>query len=255
MYIKKTISGGFRFIKSQATAIKLCKFKQAHKGNIGFLIGNGPSVRIEDLEKLANQVTFCCNRFHLAYKDMRFRPTYTFATDKQTIEDFGEGIVANSERKVFLAWNPEWGAKPKIKGNYILLRLVRGQFHFSENVALKVSPGGSTLIGAMQVGYYMGINKFVFYGIDHNYPNTNIKKDAKEIWRSARGEGNHFINDYRSGKPWCPPIPEFTESCLVECDNFLRAKGGYLKNATRGGKLEVLERVNFDVLIKELNNN
>ncbi|MEA5533512.1 hypothetical protein [Crocosphaera sp. XPORK-15E] len=39
------------------------------------------------------------------------------------------------------------------------------------------------------------------------------------------------------------------EKSFQACDLFLRSQGGWLKNATRGGKLEVLERIDFDLAI------
>ena len=71
-------------------------------------------------------------------------------------------------------------------------------------------------------------------------------KSQKDVWHSAYGEGNHFIKNYRSDKPWCPPETKLIEEAFQVCDQFLRTKGGWIKNATRGGKLEVLERTDFD---------
>ena len=76
---------------------ELSKLKDIHRGRQAFLIGNGPSVRIEDLEKFKDQLTFCFNRFYLAYDRMDFRPTYTLAADPQFIQDFSSEFLAFSE--------------------------------------------------------------------------------------------------------------------------------------------------------------
>lgn len=225
---------------------KLFSLKNIHQGKIGFLIGNGPSVRVEDLEKLKGQVSFCCNRFYLAYEMMEFRPAYTLASDLQTIEDFGEEIVNQSEGQVFLAWK----TRPHISGDFIWIRS-KHILGFSENLFKYVIPGGGTLIVAIQLGYFMGINRFVLYGVDHNY-NYVEDKDSQDVWHSAKGEGNHFIKNYRSGKPWCPPQTQIIEQSFQTCDQVMRAQGGWIKNATRGGKLEVLERLDFDWVLQNL---
>ena len=132
---------------------KLAAFKNIHKGKIGFLIGNGPSVRVQDLEKLKNRVTFCCNRFYMAYETMEFRPTYTLASDLQTLEDFGEEIVNKSEGTVFIAWK----TRPQVSGDFIWIRSQQDyKFVFAENIFGYVMPGGGTLITAIQLGYFMG---------------------------------------------------------------------------------------------------
>ena len=219
---------------------KISILKDNHKYEIGYLIGNGPSVRIDDLELLNEKVTFCCNRFHLAYDRMAFRPKYTLASDKQTIEDFGEEIISKSSGIKILIWTEE----PKLDGEYLWIRSKYG-IGFSDNVYDFVYPGGSTLITAIQIGYFLGIHRFILYGVDHDYK-FDKNEISKDIWHSAIGEGNHFIENYRSGNPWCPPQTEMIEQSFKVCDTFLKSRGGWIKNATRGGKLDILERIDFE---------
>lgn len=224
------------------------RYKNKHQGEIGFLVGSGPSVRIEDLEKLRDRVTFCCNRFYLAYDKMKFRPKYTFSTDPQMIEDFGTEIVTKSKNTVFLvSKNP-----PNLPGKFIWLPMKnKSKIVFSENIYDHVMPGGATLIAAIQVGYFMGIKHFVMYGVDHSFKFIEVE-NKKDIARRASGEGNHFIDNYRSGKLWCQPQMKQIELSFQVCDEFLRSRGGWVKNATRGGKLDVVERVDFDTVMNEL---
>lgn len=219
---------------------KIFRLKNKHKNQIGFLIGNGPSVRLNDLDRLKDKTTFCCNRFHLAYDKLTFRPKYTLTADLQVIEDFGQEIVWKSENLIFIIWK----YPVNLKGEYIWVRAEFGH-GFSEDVFKCVYPGGGTLIAGVQIGYFLGIKKFFLYGIDHNFKFRTCANSVDE-WRIAQGNGNHFIKNYRSGKQWAPPPIDKIEKSFKLCDNFLRSEGGWLKNATRGGKLEVLERVDFD---------
>ena len=116
---------------------------------------------------------------------------------------------------------------------------------FSERIHDFIMPGGGTLIAAAQIGYFMGINRFILYGVDHDF-RFQTRQAGRGDSCTAYGEGNHFIEDYRSGQPWIPPLTDYIEESFVICDQFLRSRGGWLKNATRGGKLNILERVNFD---------
>lgn len=219
---------------------KIRTLENIHKDKIGILIGNGPSVRLADLEALPSDcITFCCNRFYLAYPDTRFRPTYTCASDKQTIADFGQEIVANSEGTCFIA-SPR---HPRLKGQYIWIQHFGRKFSYSPYRG--INPGGATLVCALQLGFFMGIRKFYLYGVDHNYQ-VMQKVPSTDVFYSAVGEGNHFIKNYRSGKPWCPPASDYIERSFIECDAILRKNAGGLYNATRGGLLNVLERVSFE---------
>jgi hypothetical protein len=202
-------------------------------------------VRIEDLERLQQEVTFCFNRFYLAYDRMPFRPTYTLAADLQFLQDFSGDFLALSAGSIFIATRE----RPRIRGNYIWLRARNSNpIRFSKNAYRCVELGGSVLIPAIQLGFFMGIREFYLYGVDHDFK-YEIDESEGDKWRRAAGDDNHFIKNYRSGAKWCPPETSYIERSFEICDRFLRAHGGSVKNATRGGKLEVLERVAFGSLL------
>lgn len=220
--------------------------KNIHEGRIGFLIGNGPSVRPEDLDRLTDQITFCCNRFHLAHEMTKMRATYTLSADQTMIDDFGGEIVSQSPGTTILVSNEQLDTA----GSFIQLRWddrSREPFRFSERPFHHVWMGGGTLFPAIQVGFFMGIRHFYLYGVDHSFK-VEIDESAADPYRSATGDSNHFIPNYRSGKGWSPPQTDHIERSFQSCDLFMRCRGGWIKNATRGGKLDVLERVDFDTI-------
>jgi hypothetical protein len=229
--------------KFTADSEKLLKLHNKHIGKTAFLIGNGPSVRIEDLEKLQSTVSFCCNRFYLAYENMKFRPENTVSCDKQMLENFGQEMRDKTEGDIFFATEN----KPALNGDFYWLRLKHLKPHelFKESILNRVTSGGGALIVAMQLGFFMGITKYFLYGVDHSFK-FELNKEERDPFKKATGEGNHFIKGYRSGKPWCPPNTQQIEESFILCDKFMRERSGWVKNATRGGKLEVLERMDFD---------
>jgi hypothetical protein len=227
---------------------RLHHLKDIHRGKTAFLIGNGPSVRMEDLEKLKNQVTFACNRFHLAYDKTSLRPTYTLSADRQMIGDFGQEILEKTQGTVFFINI----MRPEVKGDFIWLRLKNNELSLkNSNIYDFVVPGGATLVAAVQIGFFMGIRKFVLYGVDHSFKFTK-DENAKDVYQTAKGEGNHFIPNYRAGKNWCPPSTQLIEDSFIRCRRDLEELGGSIVNATRGGHLEVLPRANFDEIVKSL---
>ena len=60
---------------------KVIGLKDIHKGGRGFIIGTGPSLQIEDLDLLKNEVTFACNKIYLAFNQTEWRPTYYSVLD------------------------------------------------------------------------------------------------------------------------------------------------------------------------------
>ena len=215
-------------------------------GRVGFLIGNGPSVRPADLDRLCQRATFCCNRFYLAYDKMKFRPTHLVSADRQMIEDFGAEMIVKGEAKVWFADE----IPSKVKGDYTWVRSIwHRPYEFSRDVGLWADPGGATLITALQIGYHLGIRHFYLYGVDHSFKFKPVE-DPAQGHRTAQGDGNHFIANYRSGKLWAPPLTDLIEEAFSTCDRELRREGGWVKNATRGGALEVLERISFEEAVK-----
>lgn len=227
---------GKYFLKWQR---KLQKYKDIHKGKTAFLIGNGPSVRTEDLETLKHHITFCCNKFYMSYNKHSFRPTYTVSADDEMIKDFGDDIVKNSKGDVWFcsAFPPDIA-----ENNYHWLYMQSERLDFSDNAIQKgVYHTGATLLAALQIGYYMGIRKFVLYGVDHN-----IKYLPEEDQRVSKTEGNHFIQNYREGKSWFVPDTQLIEESFKKIAELLEIQGGYLLNASRETHLPYVERILFE---------
>jgi hypothetical protein len=224
------------------TSRRLREWKDRHAGEVAWIIGNGPSVSTADLDRLAGRLVICFNRFHLAHEATKLRATYTFSGDAQMIEDFGQRIVDESGGIVFLA-HP---SAPDLVGDYIWLR--QAQVFpplFSKRPDQVVSPGGSTPYVAMQVAYYMGVRKFYFYGADFTFRFTGARPGA-DLFRRATGEGNHFIANYRSGRPWCPPSLLDIGASFLTARLVMEQEGGFIRNVTRGGALEIFPREDFE---------
>ena len=216
------------------------------KGQVGWLIGNGPSVRTEDLDQIVGQCGFCCNRFYMAYDQMKFRPNFTVSCDKQVVEDFGRDIISNSEGTVVFSTHQNYN----LEGSVWLPSIDNGsELMFNEKTLANITPAGGTLFTAIQLGYFLGIRKFYLYGVDHNFKFESVEN--QDSYRTAQGEDNHFIKDYRSGKKWSPPVMGLVEEAFTKADLFLRKEGGFVVNATRGGKLEVLQRLEFEDALLE----
>lgn len=248
-FIYGLISKGFVCHKDYE---KLIEFKGIHTGKIGFLMGNGPSVVMQDLEKISrmdNIVTFAANRIHLVYDQSEYRPDYVISSDEQVIKDFGQEIInANKGYKVFFA---SFFKNTTLMGDYVWIKLKNGRpFKFSEKIQKKVMSGGGSLNVALQIGYYMGIREFYLYGVDHDF---NFEKSDKNSEYEAKGDDNHFIKNYRSGRAWQAPRSELIEETFIKLDKKLRTEGGKLINSTHGGKLEVLKRIPLNEVFEMYN--
>src|SRR5512136_2754506 len=87
----------------RASIRRLAEFKDRHRGQRCFVIGNGPSLKQTDLTKLRNEVTYGMNRIYLAFPELGFGTTYYVCINSLVIEQCAEDIRGLPMPK-FLSW-------------------------------------------------------------------------------------------------------------------------------------------------------
>ena len=229
-------------IRSGAKA-ELQSYKDLHKGKKAIIIGNGPSVRLEDFGKFKDFITFGCNRFHLCYKDTDFKPTYTVCIDPKMISDFGHDIAASCNNDLFISSLNV--AKTHVNAKYIY-RHRKIPFYFSNDITEFVSNGSSVVVAAIQIAYYMGVKEIYVYGIDHLFKYNSSNNYPKY----AIGDKNHFIDNYRDSKNWCPPRIDEIEESFAYCYEWLKQNGVKLINISHKTKLDVIPKKKLAEIIK-----
>lgn len=233
----------------------LSEFKDKHKGERCFIIGNGPSLNKLDLTKLKNEYTFGVNAIYTNYDNMGFYPTYYVVEDTYVAEDRSQEINDYKESMKFFGNYLKYCLVPDEKT--ILLDVIvkykeyRNFPHFSTDALAKVYVGGSVTYLCMQLAYFMGFKEVYLIGFDHSY---NIPKDAVIYDNnlsilSVSDDLSHFSKDYfGKGKRWHNPQVDRMEKAYRKAKVYFDNDGRKIYNATRGGKLEVFERVDYDTL-------
>jgi len=222
--------------------------KDIHRGKRAWVIGNGPSVRLEDLNKIPEgDIVFAFNRFYLAHPDTKLRENYLFSSDTLMIKDFGQEMIDRSTGLVFFSQSgKDLGLLSTIEGRFIYLTPSdNAQPFFSYRVSDFISPGGSSVFMAIQIAHYMGIRDINLYGLDYSFSLQHVH-DPRYRFPVSFNEGNHFIPNYRADRPWCPPTWRDISAGFLNARISVEAAGGRIRNATRGGKLETFERVAFE---------
>ncbi len=229
---------------------RLKKLKDIHRCQRCFIIGNGPSLRSEDLTKIKNNndITFAFNRIFHIFSDTTWRPTYYLSQDERMLlgcEDEVEKIPADIK---FIPIENRWyyGIK-KLKGiQYFHLISENETNFFSENINKYIVARGTVVYTAIQVAVYMGIKEIYLIGVDHQF-NKVLDKDGKLVIDNT--VQNYFCNAYDQDKDnlWIPNTDK-TTLIYMSAKEYADAHGIKIYNATRGGKLEVFPRVEFDSL-------
>lgn len=225
---------------------RLLEMKNKHSGEICFIIGTGPSLTGEDLNRLKNTVTFGTHRIFTTFEQTDWRPTYYVAQDYALIKKIENEIKDIDAKYKFLPayFANDFGVGAEYK--YFVLREYADsakKIHFSNAVNRYIAQGFTVTYASIQLAVYMGFKEIYLLGVDHNY-STFMNADGKVVTDSKVTDyfgGEKFVNDN------LPRLDDSTRG-YIKAKQYADSVGVKIYNATRGGKLEVFPRVDFDKL-------
>lgn len=228
---------------------ELRKFKNIHVGETCFIVGNGPSLSADDLEVLHknNIPTFGFNRIYLMFEKTSWRPTYYISQDEKMLKNCIKQVneMELPYKFIPLQWKYYFGIN--IKDALYFNMQADASIPFGEFANI-VENSNTVAYTAAQLAAYMGFKKIYLIGVDHSF--SVVKNDKGEIIRDENAK-DYFTDAYNADKDelYIPNLDASTRTFLKmkkNCD----AAGIEVYNATRGGKLEVFPRVNFDTIFK-----
>lgn len=220
---------------------EIAKFKGIHTGKRCFIIATGPSLRIEDLERLRERGEICIgmNGIFKAYPRTLWRPEYFVMEDRDLFEEWKE-VLLNEDvaGHVFVSDSCLRGRSYR-KLTRFHLSYLQVQPHcrplFSGDFAQGAYESGTVTYDCLQLAVYMGCSEIYLYGLDFSY-------------------GKHFTDRYSALEKRLP------ESAYR--DARVRAKLGYesakqaaekagvrIYNASRQTELSVFELADFDEVL------
>ncbi len=225
---------------------RLKALRNRHKGQRCFILGNGPSLRISDLDKLRDEITIASNKIYLAFTQTEWRPTYYTMCDLLVAKNNADTIrrldlvkiYANSVREVFSDDRRAIFVNPNAVFTWDLIQGTR--------------IGHSVINLGLKLAYWMGIREIYVIGLDFNFQIPSKRTDeivcGNEVLVSE-GEINHFHPDYRKpGEKWTMPRLDKQREEFLTAKRFLESNGVRIMNASRFTKLDVWDQVDFDDL-------
>ncbi|MDX1523839.1 MAG: 6-hydroxymethylpterin diphosphokinase MptE-like protein [Anaerolineae bacterium] len=243
----------------------LAALKNRHQGQRCFVIGNGPSLTIADLDRLGRnqEVTIASNKIYLAFDATDWRPTYYTVADWLVAESSSDHIRGLDLVKLFPEALVDFFGPSQAGGNqgrHIYFRFLKQtvdsqgiytpQFSTDALVGFEV---GQTVTGLnIQLAYYLGCNPIYLIGIDGTYqlPETKAFHHQYKQVLVAQQESNHFHPNYRQpGEKWSIPDPEAHEAAYQFYRDFLAAHDVKIYNASRQSVVRAFERVDLDSIL------
>lgn len=239
-----------QYVQNKPLLDRMKQYQGKHQGERCFIIGTGPSLLASDLEKLKGEVTFASNRIFDIFSQTSWRPTYYINQDFPLIDKYQNEIRKLKVDGKFLPIDKKsiFGESEDI--TYFVLRhkdFYPGNAEFSTKLHQYMGQGFTVTYGAIQLAAYMGFRKIYLLGIDHNY---SISLDEKGVPIMNTGVKDYFEGSKADNKDL--NLPRVVESTVayMTAEKVSKKNGGFrVYNATRGGKLEAFERVEFDELM------
>lgn len=229
----------------------IASLKNIHKGKRCFIIGNGSSLTVADLNKIADngEITFGFNRIYKIFPETNWRPTYYFSQDYKTILCSCPNINAIEIKPKFIPIEAKWDwGLPFKRVKYFNIQNIMedNRYAFSDDVSKYVVASNTVTYTAIQFAVYMGITDIYMIGIDHSF--QKVLDSEGNIIEDPNAK-DYFIPNYTTEQEDVY-IPRLDLSTLtyVSAKEYADSHNINIYNATRGGKLEVFPRVDFDSL-------
>lgn len=259
-YVKKS-----KNMVTQEDLRRIQKYKGIHKGERCFIVGQGPSLTIEDLEKIKGEISFTVNSGPAVYKKTDWRAQYYAAFDDFVFDrvrklvdseyKFSGIFVNNIDSKNFNHETPLRSIEDREEMVFLptdfsctyCLDTVWDEYFpsffnsagFSNDITERIYSGTTVVYTCIQIAAYMGFNEIYLLGVDCDYSmeikHSEIAMDGPEL-------------DYEKR--------EWMRAERIQLKQFqkLAEKGlpSNLKvyNASRGGKLEAFPRKALSEIIK-----
>lgn len=226
-------------IREKEKYLQIIKYKNIYKNKRCFIIATGPSLTLEDVNKLKNEITISMNSIIKIFLKTNWRPTYYMIQDKEIYEVLKNEIKEFELNNIFYA-----DILLKFcKGSAIPYRLDLqkhllgvNETKFSEDIEKKIYDGYTVTYSAIQLACYMGFTEIVLLGCDTNYNKKNTHfQNYTTLSKGTENFYNYAVKSYEMAKKYCD------------------SKGVTIYNATKGGMLEVFPRVDLDEFINEKN--
>lgn len=252
LYIISSFTVRSRGLK-KTSDLYLLSFRNKYKGQRCFIIGNGPSLTAEDLDKLKGEVTFASNRIYKIFDKTDWRPTFYSIFDEGV--GLSKDLAENVSKLDCVKFVREQGyyAYKRIQGKVCYIhswhsRKYLDNPHFSDNLIEGIYTIATVTYNTMEIARWLGFNEIYLIGMDNKYAYSRLRDGTV-----VKNEG---VVSYFSDQGQELPDPS-TASATWEMDlaydyaeKYSRENGFRIYNATRGGFLEVFERVNIDDVLK-----
>lgn len=235
---------------------EILKYKDIYHGKECFVIGNGPSLRSEDLDfiKDNNYISFAANSIYRMYDKTEWRPTYVSVADEAIINDMDViNSLNKNEQQIFFTRSQFFFRATQMKCKTIVLKTRYSRKYldtpcFSVTINKEIFDIASVTYFSLQLAAYMGFKTIYLIGMDNKYMYTQ-ERDGRIVKNEKIEDHCYDDKSVSNLKHQAVPVWELD----VAYTQALKASeeiGIRILNATRGGYLDTFDRINLDEIME-----
>jgi len=243
------------------------RFHNLHRGERCFILGSGPSIKEQDLEKLNGKIVMTQNHFHAHEQIRTINPAYHVVVPKYQPKEFDDDWISwltsmderlSGETILFFGKNTK----------YLVDRLAIFEGRaFYVNTGYSASVAGkapvditrclmgvpTVLTQCLAIAVYMGFKEIVLLGFDLDQvcraaDRANVRFYGLSPITSNKAEIDVEKSSGASGGDWVQQWMIWKQCNLLK--DAAERKNIRIINATRGGLLNMFERMPYEDLLK-----
>lgn len=253
------------------------KFKGIHEGKRCFILGNGPSLKEQDLSILKDEYVFTVNQssknpqFPSLCSDYHFCIDQSFFTGSPEDAGFNELLdsiirvnvnLKNEKPECFFPINQmgfvkKYGLDKELQVNYLSMQHIMVDSHFPTDLSKPIPRSQTVVHTCIIAAIYMGFKEIYLLGCDNTGIVVNVNSylkqntDADYAYHVTDSEKKRMERLFEKH-----PLEEYVLAfykCLVNyrnISNYCKRKNIVLKNCTPKSTIESIEMIKLEEVIK-----
>jgi len=237
--LKIRLSQYLEWNKKHKNRIK--SFRDIHRDEHCFIIGNGPSLNKMNLLPLNEYYTFGLNKIYLLLNNINLNIDYLVSVNRFVIQQ-GKTEFKNTNCPTFLSYRYSNGLFNEFEHIYYILTRYYIET-FQKDLTKGLWEGYTVTFVAMQIAYYMGFKKVFLIGVDHNY---SYQGKPNEVQFNSNDDHNHFDPNYFKGTHWQLPDLMGSERAYRLAKETFENDSRFICDATLNGKLNIFPKISYE---------
>lgn len=253
-YIIMKTKSDIKIYAASEDSAYIYRHKQKFEGMRCFIVGNGPSLKVEDLDRLRTEYTFASNGIVHLFNKTEWRPNWYMVVDKIIINQMDRWDLSLLKGIKMLVYDKEFVDTHRDildihyfvrAGKYYIKPEKQVMNNVSEDVSRFFSRSQSISTSLIELAIFMGFTNIYLVGFDHAFP-VEINKNGI---RNTNGKNMHHFDGYQGKVRDVAYIDAITEA-YQNIRKYADANNIKIWNATRGGNLDIFDRISFEEAIK-----